>query len=100
MPGLRNIFLPQLGQQPLPLNTFKITFTTVYYNCSISLLLLLIVTVPNLETILYAAGEMGQQLRTLAALPEKLGSVPSPHMVAHRHAHVAQTYMQMKHPYI
>lgn len=29
------------------------------------------------------SGEMGQQLRTLAALLEDLGSIPSAHMVAH-----------------
>jgi hypothetical protein len=29
------------------------------------------------------AGEMAQQLRTLAALPEVLSSIPSNHMVAH-----------------
>ena len=31
------------------------------------------------------AGEMAQQLRGLAALPEVLSSIPSTHMVAHNH---------------
>jgi hypothetical protein len=31
------------------------------------------------------AGEMAQQLRALAALPEVLNSIPSNHMVAHNH---------------
>lgn len=97
MPRLRNIFLPLLGQQPVPLNTFIITFVTVYYNCSISLLLLLTATVPNLETELYGAGKMAQLLRTPAALPEKPGSVPNTPLVAHWHANVAQTYLQTKH---
>jgi hypothetical protein len=31
------------------------------------------------------AGEMAQQLRALAVLPEILSSIPSNHMVAHNH---------------
>jgi hypothetical protein len=31
------------------------------------------------------AGEMAQQLRALAVLPEVLGSIPSNHMVTHNH---------------
>jgi hypothetical protein len=31
------------------------------------------------------AGEMAQQLRALAVLPEVLSSIPSNHMVAHNH---------------
>jgi hypothetical protein len=31
------------------------------------------------------AGEMAQQLRALAALPEVLSSIPNNHMVAHNH---------------
>jgi hypothetical protein len=31
------------------------------------------------------AGEMAQQLRALAALPEDQSSIPSNHMVAHNH---------------
>jgi hypothetical protein len=31
------------------------------------------------------AGEMTQRLRTLAALPEVLSSIPSNHMVTHNH---------------
>ena len=31
------------------------------------------------------AGEMAQWLRALASLPEVLSSIPSNHMVAHRH---------------
>jgi hypothetical protein len=34
------------------------------------------------------AGEMAQQLRALAALPEVLSSIPSNHMVAHNHLSV------------
>jgi hypothetical protein len=33
----------------------------------------------------YTGGEMAQQLKALAALPEVLSSIPSNHMVAHDH---------------
>jgi hypothetical protein len=33
----------------------------------------------------HGAGEMAQRLRALTALPEVLSSVPSNHMVAHKH---------------
>jgi hypothetical protein len=35
--------------------------------------------------VLFRTGKMAQQLRTLAAFPEVLSSIPSNHMVAHNH---------------
>jgi hypothetical protein len=35
--------------------------------------------------VVHGAGEMAQQLRALAALPEVLSSIPSNHMVAYNH---------------
>jgi hypothetical protein len=37
------------------------------------------------KDVYWRAGEMAQQLRVLAALPEVLSSNPSNHMVAHNH---------------
>jgi hypothetical protein len=39
----------------------------------------------TIKVTIAGAGEMAQQLRALAALPEVLSSVPSDHMVAHNH---------------
>ena len=38
---------------------------------------------PNNLKLIVGAGEMDKQLRTLAALPEDLGSVPSTHMASY-----------------
>jgi hypothetical protein len=38
-----------------------------------------------MQKVLYWAGEMAQQLRTMIALPQVLSSIPSNHMVAHNH---------------
>ena len=35
--------------------------------------------------LVYGAGEMAQCLRALTVLPEDLSSIPSNHMVAHKH---------------
>jgi hypothetical protein len=39
----------------------------------------------NIKNNSYGAGEMAQQLRALAALPEVSSSIPSNHMVAPNH---------------
>jgi hypothetical protein len=45
----------------------------------------LMIYIPPLKMCGYWAGQMAQQWRALATLPEVLSSVPSKHMVAHNH---------------